>query len=171
MLRTPFLERSGSYVSEIRNYRKNSQKRGLRSFSKKLRYITATSLQKLTPDVKVNSWRNRGYTASILIVMKPRRCRAILFQKVDPKGFFKSCQNVGIGISTCKNVLVDLCIGMFCWLMLCPKRLQGKFPRLYTYSDWLNLIFSSAPDRLQYPGLVKLRQPNLNHMYYIIHRH
>ena len=99
--------------------------------------------------------------------MKPRRCRAILLQKVDPIGFFNSRQNIGIGISTCKNVLVDLesCVGMFCWIILSPKRLQGKFLRHYTYSDWLNWIYSPAPDRLQYLGLVKLRQPYLNHKY------
>ena len=123
-----------------------------------------------SPDI--NSWQYRaGTRLSILIVMKPRRCRAILFQKVDPIGFFNSRQNIGIGISTCKNVLVDLesCVGMCRWIILCPKRLQGKFPHHYTYSNWLNWIYSPpAPDRPKYPpGLVKLRQPYLNQMYYI----
>ena len=70
---------------------------------------------------------------SILVFMKPRRFRAILLQKVDPIRFFKSRQNIGMGICTCKNPLVDLesCVGML-------KMHNSQFPRHYTYSDWLN---------------------------------
>jgi hypothetical protein len=105
--------------------------------------------------------------------MKPRRCRAIILQKVDPIGFFNSRQNIGIRNCTYKNVLVDLesCVGIFRWIILSPKRLQGKYPRHYTYSDWLNWIYSPVPDWLKYPGLVKSRQPHLNHrhqMYWIL---
>ena len=98
--------------------------------------------------------------------MKPRtgsRCRAILLQKVDPIGFFNSRQNIGIRICACKNVLVYLesCVGMFCWIILSPKRLQGKFLRHYIYSDWFNWIYSPASDSLKYPSLVKSRQSSL----------
>jgi hypothetical protein len=100
--------------------------------------------------------------------MKPRRCRAILLQKVDPIGSFNSRQNIRIGICMCKNVLVDLesCVGMFCCLILSRTRLQGALPCHYTYSDWLNWIYSPAPDWLTYSGLVKSCQTHLNHQMY-----
>jgi hypothetical protein len=87
----------------------------------------------------------QGTRLSILFFMKPRRCgRAIILQKVYPIGFFNSRKNIGIGICTCKNVLIDLesCVGMFCCIILSPKRLHGKLPCHYTYSDWLIWIHS-----------------------------
>ena len=107
MVWTSFLERNCSYPSWYRHYPKKSKKGAIKLFKESKRDNCSFSRE-------VNSWRYRGTRLSTFIFMKPRRCRAILLQKVDPIGFFNSCQNIGIGICTCKNVLVCLesCVGM-----------------------------------------------------------
>ena len=62
-------------------------KKGLCEALKNLPYITALSLQKLTPDIIEYT---AIYQEHFIFFMKPCRCQAILFQKADPIGFFNS---------------------------------------------------------------------------------
>ena len=115
MVRT-FLERSGSYVSQICNYRKNSQKKGLRSFSKNLRYITAVSLQKLTPDVT-------GCTAIYFNLHETPQMQSNPPPKSRPDRLFQQLPKYWNRNLYVQNVLVCLesCVGMFWCIILSLK--------------------------------------------------
>ena len=75
---------------------------------------------------EVNSWRYRVHGYLFYSSSNPVDVEQSSSKKVDPIGFFKSRQNIGIGICTCENVLVD--IGVLCRYICLNSSLSEKTP-------------------------------------------